>query len=133
MCLVYITQCVLPVQDMKNGYAWHARDTSSAERVHHKVEYLATDDHKFLDLDLHIHYGPPSRDTVPDGSGRADLSSYTYSYLDEEMKDYDEDDEDSHVFAQVSKARPMYRKYGLHTGSTTAKSSSLVRTYSVCR
>lgn len=90
------------MQDMKNGWAWHARDTSNAERVHHNVEYLATDDHKYIDLDLHVHYYPPSRDTVPDGSGRPDISSYIYSYLDDDM--HDDDDEDSHVFAQVSKA-----------------------------
>lgn len=92
-----------PVQDMKNGWAWHARDTTNAERVHQKVEYLATDDHKYLDLDLHIHYLPPSRDTVPDGSGRPDISSYTYSYLDDDM----DDDEDNHVVALVSKAYLM--------------------------
>eukprot|EP00904_Undaria_pinnatifida_P007046 jgi/Undpi1/3471/HiC_scaffold_16.g06843.m1 len=82
--------------DMKNGYAWHVRDDSNAERVHHEVEYLTSEGHKYIDLDLHVHYSPPSRNTPPsagDGSvegwfntlppdslGQEDSESFSYSY-----------------------------------------------------
>lgn len=88
---------------MKNGYAWHVRDDSNAERVHHEVEYLTSEGHKYIDLDLHVHYSPPSRNTVPDGTGRLDISSYTYTYEDNDM-DLHDASEDHDAFDEVGHA-----------------------------
>lgn len=43
---------------MEDGSLWQSRMSSSAERVYAEVEYIASDNHKYLDFDLSVRYEP---------------------------------------------------------------------------
>ncbi|CAM9945936.1 unnamed protein product, partial [Ectocarpus sp. 12 AP-2014] len=44
--------------DMEDGSLWQPRMSSSAERVYAEVEYIASDNHNYLDFDLSVRYEP---------------------------------------------------------------------------
>ncbi|CAM9902853.1 unnamed protein product, partial [Ectocarpus fasciculatus] len=44
--------------DMEDGLQWQPRMSTSAERVYAEVEYIASDNHNYLDFDLSVRYEP---------------------------------------------------------------------------
>ncbi|CAN0474931.1 unnamed protein product, partial [Ectocarpus sp. 8 AP-2014] len=44
--------------DMEDGSLWQPRMSSSAERIYAEVEYIASDNHSYLDFDLSVRYEP---------------------------------------------------------------------------
>lgn len=89
--------CIRPIslpvlQDLYDGWAWHPREGSSAERVHHEVEYFSSGDEKYLDFDIHVHYGPPPSARMPGGRKPPGGSSYSYTYNDADVDILADDD-----------------------------------------
>lgn len=78
-------------QDIDKEWAWHPREYSSTRRIHPKVHFLSTDDHNFLDMDLHVHYTPPRMARKRDnGSPRTNGGSEEYSYTMQESMTADD-------------------------------------------
>lgn len=68
---------------MTEDEKWHARNGSvMTKMVHPHVDYLASRDEKYLDIEVHVNYAPRHKKVPKDLGHREYVTTFSYDYGD---------------------------------------------------